>query len=123
MLATARAATEGKVIAVMQPHRYSRLRDLFDGFCTAFTDADMTVVAPVHAAGEAPIDGVDRDHLAEGLRRHGQRDVATIDGPDELPALVRAHARAGDIVLCMGAGSITQWAAALPDALRREAAA
>ena len=117
VLATARASATGRVIAVMQPHRYSRLQDLFDGFCTAFTDADVTVIAPVHAAGETPVEGVDRDALIDGIRSHGQRDVMALDGPEGLAGLVKTIAGPGDIVLCMGAGSITQWAASLPGEL------
>ncbi|MEZ5826037.1 MAG: UDP-N-acetylmuramate--L-alanine ligase [Geminicoccaceae bacterium] len=117
VLATARASATGRVIAIMQPHRYSRLHDLFDGFCTAFSDADVTVIAPVHAAGEEPIEGFDRDALVEGLRDHGQRDVIALEGPQALAELVDSIAEPGDIVLCMGAGSITYWAAKLPGEL------
>ncbi|MCB2053695.1 MAG: UDP-N-acetylmuramate--L-alanine ligase, partial [Geminicoccaceae bacterium] len=114
VLDTARAMGSGKVVAVVQPHRYSRLKDLFEGFCTCFADADATIVAPVYAAGEMPIDGVDRDALAEGLRRHGQRAVSTIDDPGDLATVLRGIVCPGDVVICMGAGSITGWAAALP---------
>ncbi|MEZ5835909.1 MAG: UDP-N-acetylmuramate--L-alanine ligase [Geminicoccaceae bacterium] len=123
VLATARASAEGRVIAVMQPHRYTRLHELFDGFCTAFADADVTIVAPVYAAGEEPIDGADQVHLVEGLRRHGQRDVMALDDPADLAGLVDGLAGPGDIILCMGAGSITYWAASLPDELRRRRSA
>ena len=117
VLKTARAAAPGRVIAVAQPHRYTRLQSLFDDFCTCFTQADIVVVAPVYAAGEKPIPGVDRDALADGLRRHGQRDVRVVDGPEDLLALVDGIARPDDYVVCLGAGSITQWANALPDRL------
>ncbi len=118
VLRTARAAAPGRVIAVVQPHRYSRLQGLLEEFCTCFGDADTVVVAPVYAAGEAPIDGIDREALVRGLRAHGQRDVRAIEGPEDLAALVQEVAREGDFVVCLGAGSITQWANALPEALR-----
>ncbi len=118
VLETARQTSEGRIVAVVQPHRYTRLRDLFEEFCTAFNDADAVLVAPVYAAGEAPIPGVDRDALADGLRRHGHRDVRVFDGPDDLPRLVGTVARAGDLVVCLGAGSISAWANALPGQLR-----
>jgi UDP-N-acetylmuramate--alanine ligase len=117
VLKAARAVTDGRVIAVVQPHRYSRLHDLFDDFCHAFNDADAVIVADVYAAGEAPIEGVDRDALADGLRRYGHRRVLTLDSPADLPRLVREEARAGDLVVLLGAGDITGWAYALPDQL------
>jgi UDP-N-acetylmuramate--alanine ligase len=103
---------------VVQPHRYTRLSALFDEFCTAFNDADCVLVAPVYAAGEAPIEGVDRDALIEGARRHGHRDVRPLDGPEQLPDLVASIAQPGDLVVCLGAGNITAWANALPGQLR-----
>ena len=118
VLRTARQASQGRVVAVVQPHRYSRLQDLFEAFCTCFADADIVLVAPVYAAGEAPIEGVDRDSLVEGLIRHGQRRALPIDGPDDLPDAIAAHATAGDLVIFLGAGTITQWANATPDMLR-----
>ena len=118
VLKAARSMTEGKVIAVVQPHRYSRLKDLFDEFCGCFNDADTVVVADVYAAGEAPIEGVDRDALVEGLRRAGHRHVLPLGGPAELPALIAGEARPDDLVVCLGAGDITGWANALPDALK-----
>ena len=117
VLKAARAVTEGRVIAVVQPHRYSRLRDLFDEFCHCFNDADTVFVAEVYAAGEAPIPGVDRNALVEGLRRYGHRRVLPLDGPQELAGLVRHEARAGDVVVLLGAGDITSWAYALPGEL------
>ena len=117
VLRTARQATQGRVIAVVQPHRYSRLQDLFEAFCTCFADADIVLVAPVYAAGEAPIEGTDRDSLVEGLIRHGQRQALPIDGLDDLPDVIATHATAGDLVICLGAGTITQWANAIPDML------
>jgi UDP-N-acetylmuramate--alanine ligase len=118
VLTAARAVTEGRVIAVVQPHRYTRLRDLFDEFCHCFNDADVVIVADVYAAGEAPIEGVDRDALVDGLRRYGHRRAIPLPSPAELPALVRAEAKAGDLVVCLGAGDITAWAYALPDQLQ-----
>ncbi|HEX6141603.1 MAG TPA: UDP-N-acetylmuramate--L-alanine ligase [Geminicoccaceae bacterium] len=118
VLETARQAFDGRLIAVVQPHRYSRLRDLFQGFCTAFNHADTVLVAPVYAAGEAPLAGIDRDALVEGLKRSGHRDARALEGPDELAPEIDAIARPGDAVICLGAGSITAWANALPDQLR-----
>jgi UDP-N-acetylmuramate--alanine ligase len=118
VLRAGRQATDGAVIAVMQPHRYSRLNDLFEEFCTCFNDADKVVVADVFTAGEDPIPGADRDALAEGLRAHGHRNVKTLDKPEDLPAMIADLAGPGDIVICLGAGNITQWANALPDQLK-----
>jgi UDP-N-acetylmuramate--alanine ligase len=118
VLATARQTYDGRVIAVVQPHRYSRLSALFEEFCTAFNDADCVLVAPVYAAGEAPLAGIDRDALVVGLRRHGHRDVRPFDGPDQLAPLVVTVAEPGDLVVCLGAGSITAWANALPAQLQ-----
>jgi UDP-N-acetylmuramate--alanine ligase len=118
VLRTARAAAPGRVIAVVQPHRYSRLQGLLEEFCTCFGDADTVVVAPVYAAGEAPIAGINRDALVRGLRAHGQRDVRVIAGPEDLATLVEEVSRDGDVVVFLGAGSLIQCANALPDALR-----
>ena len=117
VLKAAREASAGNVIAVVQPHRYSRLRDLFEGFCTCFNDADSVVVADVYPAGEAPIEGISRDALVEGLRMRGHRKAMPLDGPDALPDMVRTLAKPGDLVVCLGAGSISQWANALPGQL------
>lgn len=117
VLRAARESTRGKVIAVMQPHRYTRLAALFEQFCTCFNDADAVIVAPVYAAGEQPIEGADRDSLVQGLRTHGHRQVIALDGPPQLAGLVRGLAQSGDFVVCLGAGSITQWAYALPGEL------
>ena len=114
VLQAARAACDGHVIAVVQPHRFTRLRDLFEEFCTCFNDADTVVVAHVHAAGETAIEGVDRDALVQGLTARGHRRVLALDKPEDLPALIAPHARAGDMVVCLGAGTITTWANALP---------
>jgi len=114
VLRAARESTKDQVIAVVQPHRYSRLAALFDQFCTCFNDADAVIVAQVYPAGEAPIEGIDRDALVQGLRTHGHRHVVPLDGPEKLAPIVTAMARPGDYVVCLGAGSITQWAYALP---------
>ncbi|WP_454914733.1 UDP-N-acetylmuramate--L-alanine ligase [Xanthobacter sediminis] len=118
VLRAARGASEGQVIAVVQPHRYSRLQSLFDEFCTCFNDADHVIVAPVYAAGEAPIPGVDREHLVEGLIAHGHRSVTALEGPEALAGLVAGLAKPGDYVVCLGAGSISGWAYALPGELQ-----
>ena len=118
VLKAARATARNRVIAVVQPHRYTRLRDLFEEFCTCFNDADAVIVAPVHAAGEAPIKGVHRDALVEGLRHHGHRTVQALEAPKALAGLINELAENGDIIVCLGAGTITQWANSLPDELR-----
>jgi len=117
VLKAARESTAGQVIAVMQPHRYTRLNSLFAEFCTCFDDADSVIVAPVYPAGEAPIAGADRDSLVAGMRARGHRHVMALEGPRQLAGLVKTIARAGDYVVCLGAGSITQWAYALPGEL------
>jgi UDP-N-acetylmuramate--alanine ligase len=114
VLKAARGIVAGRVIAVVQPHRYTRLSDLFDGFCTCFNDADTVLVADVYAAGETPIDGIDRDALVAGLLAHGHRHALALSDPADLTATVRGLARPGDMVVCLGAGSITNWANALP---------
>ncbi|MCK1735756.1 UDP-N-acetylmuramate--L-alanine ligase [Bradyrhizobium sp. 138] len=118
VLKAARDSYTGKVIAVVQPHRYTRLQSLFEEFCTCFNDADAVVVADVYAAGEAPIDGIDRDHFVEGLRAHGHREVIPLPGASELAGIVKGLAQPGDLVVCLGAGNITQWAYALPGELK-----
>ena len=118
VLSAARKVTKGKVVAVMQPHRYTRLSSLFGEFCSCFNDADTVVLAPVYAAGEQPIEGASHLNLAEGLHGRGHRSVYTIDGPEQLPGTVAQHVKAGDIVVCLGAGTISQWAYALPDQLK-----
>lgn len=119
VLRAARAATEGQVIAVVQPHRYTRLASLFDEFCTCFNDADHVIVAPVYAAGESPVPGADSEHLVQGLRARGHRSVTALKGPEELAGLVAGLAKPGDFVICLGAGTITQWAYALPGELEK----
>ena len=123
VLSAARKVTKGKVVAVMQPHRYSRLSSLFNEFCTCFNDADTVVLAPVYAAGEQPIEGATHTSLAEGLHGRGHRSVLTIDGPEQLAKTVSEHIVPGDIVVCLGAGTISQWAYALPEQLKAIGAA
>jgi UDP-N-acetylmuramate--alanine ligase len=119
VLSAARDATAGKVIAVVQPHRYTRLSSLFGEFCTCFNDADAVIVADVYAAGEAPIEGASRDALVEGLRARGHRQVIPLPSPADLAATVAGVAKSGDLVVCLGAGSITNWAASLPAELEK----
>ncbi|HYW60706.1 MAG TPA: UDP-N-acetylmuramate--L-alanine ligase [Xanthobacteraceae bacterium] len=117
VLRAARESTKGQVIAVMQPHRYTRLQSLFESFCACFNDADTVIVAPVYPAGEQPIVGIDRDSLIAGLRARGHRHVLALEGAADLAGLVRGLAHPADYVVCLGAGSITQWAYALPGEL------
>ena len=117
VLAAARSSAERNVIAVVQPHRFTRLRDLFEEFCTCFNDADTVIVADVYPAGETPIEGVDRDALVQGVRDHGHRHVVALDDPDALPDLIAETAESGDMVVCLGAGNITTWANDLPRTL------
>ncbi len=117
--AARQAVPNNRVIAVVQPHRFTRLRDLFEDFCSCFNEADTVIVADVYAAGEPPIDGIDRDALVQGLRERGHRRVLPLESPEQLPALVRGESAAGDMVVCLGAGSITNWANALPEDLRK----
>jgi UDP-N-acetylmuramate--alanine ligase len=112
----------GRVIAVVQPHRYSRVAHLFDEFCTCFNDADIVLVSEIYPAGEAPLEGVSRESLVAGLSAHGHRNVQPLPGPDDLAPMIWDLARAGDLVVCLGAGTITGWANALPDDLARLAA-
>jgi UDP-N-acetylmuramate--alanine ligase len=117
VLAAAREGAEGRVIAVMQPHRYTRLQSLMEEFQNCFNDADVVFVLPVYAAGEEPIEGVDANALVDGLRAHGHRMVRSVDNLDELCRELRDLAAEGDMVICMGAGDITKWAAALADGI------
>ncbi|MBL3586381.1 UDP-N-acetylmuramate--L-alanine ligase [Rhodovulum sulfidophilum] len=114
VLKAARQATEGRVIAVHQPHRYSRLHSLFDDFCTCFNEADVVGIAEVYAAGEEPIQGATRDDLVAGLIRHGHRHARAILSENDLVRLVREQAGPGDMVVCLGAGTISAWANNLP---------
>jgi UDP-N-acetylmuramate--alanine ligase len=117
VLRAARGATSGQVIAVVQPHRYTRVQSLFDDFCTCFNDADAVLVSDIYAAGEAPIEGISRDSLVAGLRTRGHRNAQPLKDPKELAGMVRDMAKPGDFVVCLGAGSITNWAASLPQEL------
>ena len=123
VLKAARASTDDQVIAIVQPHRYTRLESLFDDFSACFNDADHVIVAPVYAAGETPIEGADHEALVAGIRARGHRSVQAMADPKELAGMVRALARPGDYVVCLGAGNITQWAYALPGELEQESKA
>ena len=120
VLSAARAAVENtaKVVAVVQPHRYSRLANLFEDFCTCFNDSDAVIVANVYSAGEEPIEGADRDSLVEGLRSRGHRLVIPLVDDKSLAPIIKEMSGPGDLVVCLGAGNITNWAHALPDQLR-----
>jgi UDP-N-acetylmuramate--alanine ligase len=117
VLRAARESSSGQVIAVVQPHRYTRLQTLFEQFCACFNDADAVIVANVYAAGEAPIPGADRDGLVAGLRARGHRQVIPLEAASDLAGIVRGLAKPGDYVVLLGAGNITQWAYALPGEL------
>ncbi|SHG61666.1 UDP-N-acetylmuramate--L-alanine ligase [Cognatiyoonia sediminum] len=119
VLKAARQATEGRVIAVHQPHRYSRLSHHFDEFCACFNDADVVGIAEVFSAGEEPIEGASRDDLVAGLVRHGHRHARSVVDQDDLTRLVREQAASGDMVVCLGAGTISAWANALPEQLKK----
>jgi UDP-N-acetylmuramate--alanine ligase len=125
VLAAAREAARNRVIAVVQPHRFTRLRDLMGEFQACFNDADMVFVAPVYPAGEAPIEGTDSSVLVKGLRSRGHRAAIAITGPDDLANELSGVVEEGDLVVCLGAGDITKWAAGLAPAIagRREEAA
>ncbi len=110
---------KGRVIAVVQPHRYSRLHSLFNEFCACFNDADVVVVADVYTAGEAPIDGVHKEALAEGLKRAGHKQVMVLESEVQLASTIKSIAVQGDMVVCLGAGSISKWANALPKELEK----
>ncbi len=118
-LKAARQAYAGPVIAVVQPHRYTRLRDTFEQFAKCLNDADVAIVAPVYTAGEQPIEGFDRDSYADALRAHGHRNVHVIDGPDDLAVMLAPLAKPGGVIVCLGAGSITAWAHGLEAALEK----
>jgi UDP-N-acetylmuramate--alanine ligase len=114
VLKAARAIVAGKLIAVVQPHRFTRVAHLFDGFCTCFNDADIVLVADIYAAGESPIEGVSRDTLVAGLIEHGHRYVRPLSEPGALASIIHELTEPGDMVVCLGAGSITSWASSLP---------
>ncbi len=122
VLKAARESCTGRVLAIVQPHRYTRLRDLFDDFSAAFNDADTVAVAPVYPAGEDPIEGINSQALVGRIRAGGHRDARAIDGPDQIAPMVRELAKPGDFVVFLGAGNITAWAYALPKELGGEAA-
>ena len=117
VLRAARESTKGQVIAVVQPHRYTRLKSLFEPFSTCFNNADVVIVADVYPAGEAPITGADRESLVSAVRARGHRQVISLESPRELAGIVKSLALPGDYVICLGAGNITQWAYALPGEL------
>ncbi|NNU97820.1 UDP-N-acetylmuramate--L-alanine ligase, partial [Anoxybacillus sp. EFIL] len=119
VLKAARQASEGRVIAVHQPHRYTRLSSLFEDFCACFNEADVVAIAEVFSAGEDPIEGASRDDLVAGLIRHGHRHARAILNEDDLERLVREQARPGDMVVCLGAGTISTWANGLPERLAK----
>jgi UDP-N-acetylmuramate--alanine ligase len=118
VLRAARESTKGQVIAVMQPHRYTRLQSLFEPFSTCFNDADAVIVADVYPAGEAPIEGIDRDHLVAAVRARGHRQVIALPEQSQLAGIVKGLAKPGDYVVCLGAGNITQWAYSLAGELK-----
>ena len=118
VLRAARESAGGRIIAVMQPHRYTRLKELFEQFCTCFNDADAVIIAEVYSAGETPIKDIDRDHLVQGIRARGHRNVMPLPSSEQLATLIQGIAKPGDMVVCLGAGSITQWAYALPGELQ-----
>ncbi|WP_017999971.1 UDP-N-acetylmuramate--L-alanine ligase [Paracoccus sp. N5] len=122
VLKAARQATKGRVIAVHQPHRYTRLSSLFDDFCTCFNEADVVAIAEVYSAGEEPIPGASRDDLVAGLIAHGHRHARAVMDEGDLERLVREQARPGDMVVCLGAGTISTWANNLPERLLGQAA-
>ena len=114
VLKAARQAGARDVVAVVQPHRFSRLQSLFDEFCTCMNDAGTVIISDVYAAGETPIPGIDREALVDGLRMRGHKSVVPLASPDHLPEMINAIARSGDFVVCLGAGNITVWAEKLP---------
>lgn len=119
VLHAARQAFSGPIVAVVQPHRYTRLQSLFKQFCTCLNDADAALIAPVYPAGEAPIEGVDHVAFVEGVRAHGHKQVLRVDGPDDLPGAIAPISKPGGAIVFLGAGSITQWAAGLQSALAK----
>jgi UDP-N-acetylmuramate--alanine ligase len=115
VLKAARAGARGRVVAVVEPHRYTRVRDLFDEFAASFADADSVIVAPLYTAGEPPIDGINHATLAEAIRAGGHKDVAAVDSEREIAPMLRHAVAPGDMVVCLGAGNSTEWAHALPE--------
>jgi UDP-N-acetylmuramate--alanine ligase len=119
VLHAARKATEGRVIAVHQPHRYTRLHDLFEDFCSCFNDADVVGISDVYSAGEDPIPGATRDDLIAGLRSHGHRSAEAVEDEAGLLRFVRTHCQPGDLLVCLGAGTVSAWAYNLPEAMAK----
>ncbi|MEO7914866.1 MAG: cyanophycin synthetase, partial [Novosphingobium sp.] len=117
VLAAAREGVTGRVIAVAQPHRFTRLRDHMEDFQAAFNDADVVYAAPVYAAGEQPIDGISSEEMVAGMKARGHRSAQVIAGPDALADALAATIQPGDMIVCLGAGDITKWAAGLADAI------
>ena len=117
VLKAAREACQGRVIAVHQPHRFSRLHSLFEDFSACFNEADTILLAPVYSAGEDPIEGINSQELVSRIKAGGHRDARFIEGPEAIAPIVSAIAQPGDFVVLLGAGSITYWAAALPKEL------
>lgn len=117
VLSAAREGALGRVIAIAQPHRYTRLRDHMDDFQQAFNDADMVFISPVYAAGELPIDGIDADALVHGIKARGHRSAATVASAEDLAQKLADVVQPNDMVVCLGAGDITKWAAGLADAI------
>ena len=115
VLKAAKAGARGRVIAVVEPHRFTRVRDLFQEFAACFKDADSVIVTPLYSAGELPIDGVDHVSLAEAIRAQGHGAVVTVGSEREIASALKSFATSGDIVICLGAGNSTEWAHALPD--------
>ena len=115
VLAAARGGAKGRVIAVVEPHRYTRVHDLFEDFSSCFRDADHVIVAPLYTAGESPIAGIDHHTLAKGIRAKGHASVESIAAPADLVPAIQRQARRGDSVVCLGAGLSTEWAHALPE--------
>ena len=118
VLSAARQTAQGKVFAIHQPHRYTRLNSLFEDFCSCFNEADFVGIMQVYSAGETPIDGASRSDLVKGLVRHGHRNVFSVDSEDDLETLIRRQVKSGDIIVFLGAGTITVWANNLPHRLR-----
>ena len=114
VLSAARQTATGKVFAIHQPHRYTRLNSLFEDFCSCFNEADFVGLMEVYSAGEAPIDGASRADLLNGLVRHGHRNVFSVDNEDDLEKFVRRRVKSGDIIVFLGAGTISVWANNLP---------
>ncbi|MFV0296380.1 MAG: glutamate ligase domain-containing protein, partial [Hyphomicrobiaceae bacterium] len=120
VLKAARPAARGRVFAVVEPHRYSRIQSLFSEFCACFSDADAVIIAPFYSAGEPPVDGINSATLGEGIRAQGHSSVTVIDDARDVAELIRAHGRPGDIIVYLGAGNSTDWAHQLPIELADE---